>query len=222
MNFTQRYYDSCDIKISEKYKYYVSTKLNVLPVVSMTQIYMKRKSVFIAGTALLGAVVAVLDWTFKLAGLKIPFPLLPTILKFDALGIPMLLSYFLFGFLSGTITSLVSWLSISFRDPFSGFMKFLAEFSTIAGVFLVLRARRPTGKLWKALSMASGVFVRVIVMAIANYALLPLFTTTRIEVVLAWLPAISIFNGIQGMVSVFGGFLVYEAIILRLPSLKAD
>jgi len=171
----------------------------------------------------LGSMVAVLDWIFKIGGLKIPFPLLP-MLRFDALGVLMLLSYFLFGFLSGTITGLVAWISISLRDPtgFSGFMKFLAEFSTIIGVYLVLRARRPASGWWKTLSMVSGVLVRVIIMAAANYLFFPVFTTARVEIVLSWLPAICIFNGIQGVVSVFGGFLLYEAIILRLPSLKAN
>jgi len=190
----------------------------------VSQLYVKRKSVFIAGTALLGAMVAVLDWVFKIAGLKIPFPLLP-FLKFDVLGIPMLLSFFLFGFLSGAITSMVAWLSISFRDPFSGFMKFLAEFSTIIGVYLVLRARRPTSNWWKTISMVSGILVRVIVMAVANILLLPIFmpafykTYTAVIVVI---PLISVFNAIQGAVGVFGGFLFYEAVILRLPSLKTE
>jgi len=187
----------------------------------MSQLYTRRKSVFIAGTAILAAVVVVLDQMTKMAGLKIPFTPPLTFLKFDALGIPMLLSYFLFGFLSGAITSAVAWFSISFRDPFSGFMKFLAEFSTIMGVYLVLRARRPTSNMWKGLAMLSGIMVRVIVMAVANVLLLPLFTTTTIEFVLAWLHLISIFNIIQGAISVFGGFLVYEAVILRLPSLRA-
>jgi len=183
----------------------------------VSQFYIKRKSVFIAGTALLGALVAVLDW----ARLKLPFPLLP-FLTFDALGIPMLLSYFLFGFLSGSITSLVAWFSIGFRDPFKGFMKFLAEFSTIVGVYLILRVHRPINKLWKTLSMISGILMRIIVMAIANYALLPIFTTSRTEIILVWLPLISMFNAVQGAISVLGGFLLYEALILRLPSLKTE
>lgn len=168
--------------------------------------------------------MAVLDWTFKIGGLKILFPPLP-MLKFDALGVLMLLSYFLFGFLSGVITGLVAWLSISLRDPtgFQGFMKFLAEISTIVGVYLVLRTRRPASHWWKILSMTSGVLVRVLVMAVANYFLLPVFVANvSFELALTWLPAISVFNAIQGAVSVFGGFLVYEAVILRLPSLRAD
>ena len=140
----------------------------------------------------------------------------------------MLLSYFLFGFLSGTITSVISWLSISTHDPlfpFSGFMKFLAEFSTIIGVYLVLRARRPTSFSWKLISMISGVSVRVIVMAIANIMLLPVFMSTfykSYEAVIVLIPLISLFNAVQGAISVAGGFLVYEALVLRFSSLKTE
>lgn len=188
----------------------------------MSQLYVKRKSVVLAGTALLGAIVAVLDWTFKIAGLKIPFPPLP-FLKFDFMGIPMLLAYFLFDFPAGVVTSLIAFLSISFRDPFSGFMKFLAEFATIVGVYIVLRARKPSNDKLKILAMFSGVVVRVTLMAIANLLLLPIFMyafyETYLEVIVL-LPLFSFFNAIQGFISVFGGFLFYEAMIRRLPSLK--
>ncbi len=188
----------------------------------MSQLHFKRESVFIAGTALLGAMVAVADWTFKISGLKIPFPLLP-FLRFDLLGIPMLLSYFLFGFLSGFITSMVAWLSIAYRDPFSGFMKFLAEFSTIIGVYLVLRTRRPSSHWVKSISMIVGILVRVVVMAVANILLLPIFMPgfyKTYTAVIVLIPLMSLFNAIQGILSVFGGFLLYEAVVLRLPSLK--
>jgi len=189
----------------------------------MSQLFIKRRSVFVAGTALLGATVAVLDWS----RFKISYPLLP-FLKFDALGIPMLLSYFLFGFLSGMITSVVSWLSISTHDPlfpFSGLMKFLAEFSTITGVYFVLRAHRPTSNRWRTLSMISGISARVITMAVANILLLPIFMSSYYKTyaaVIVLIPLISVFNAVQGAVSVFGGFVVYEAIVLRLPSLKSE
>jgi len=191
----------------------------------MSQLYFKRKSVFIAGTALLGAVVAVLDVMFKIAGLKIPFPLF-TDLKFDALGIPMLLSYFLFGLLSGLITSLIAFFTITLRSgqPFNAFMKFLAEFVTIIGVYLVLRKRGQSvlTKTRKVLAMVSGITVRVLVMNIANVVLLPIFTPyyETPALVIAIVPFISLFNIFQGAVSVFGGFLLYEAVVLRLPSLK--
>jgi riboflavin transporter FmnP len=191
----------------------------------MTQLYVKRKSVFIAGTALLGATVAVLDLMFKIAGLKIPFPWF-TDLKFDALGVPILLSYFLFGLLSGLITSLIEFLTITLRSgqAFNAFMKFLAEFATVIGVYLILRAREPSGltRMRKILAMISGITVRVLVMDVANVLLLPIFTPyyATSTLVIAIVPFISAFNIIQGAVSVFGGFLLYEAVVLRLPSLK--
>jgi len=193
----------------------------------MSQLYIKRKSVFVAGTALLGAIVAVLDVTFKMAGLKIPFPLF-TDLKFDALGIPMLLAYFLFGLFSGAITSGIAFFSITLRSgkAFEAFMKFLAEFVTIVGVYVILRARKQSTfeKKWKFLSMISGVTWRVVVMDVANVLLLPIFTPyyKTQEAVIIIVPFISLFNAIQGAVSVFGGFLLYEAVILRLPSLKTE
>ena len=188
----------------------------------MSQLYVQRKSIILAGTALLGAVVFVLDWTFKIAGLKIPFPLLP-FLKFDFMGIPMLLAYFLFGFPAGIVTSLVAFLSISFRDPtlVSGFMKFLAEFATIVSVYVVLRKRKPSGDKLKLLASISGITVRVALMDIAVVSLLPIvgYYPTHIAVIVL-LPLFSLFNIIQGAISVFGGFLLYEAVIRRLPFLK--
>jgi riboflavin transporter FmnP len=187
----------------------------------MSLFCIRRKSVFVAGTALLGGVVVVLDLVVRL---KIPFPPLPY-LKLDVLGVPMLLSSFLFGFFSGSITSLVAWLTISTRDWFSGFMKFAAEFSTMMGVYIVLKTKGPSSAWWKALAMISGVLVRVIVMAVANIALLPVFYSTlykTYDAVTVLIPLISLFNAVQGAVSVFGGFLVYEAVVLRLPSLKHD
>ncbi len=190
----------------------------------MSRLYVRRKSVFLAGTALLGAVVAVLDWTFKMTGLKILFPLPPlTYLVFDFLGIPMLLAYFLFGLPAGLVTSLVALLSISFRDPtfVKGFMKFLAEFATIVGVYFVLRKRRPPSGRLKLLAIVSGIIVRVVVMDVAVVLLLPIvgYYPTPMVVILL-LPLFSLFNIIQGAISTFGGFFLYEAVIRRLPSLK--
>ncbi len=186
----------------------------------MSQFLFQRKSVRIAGTALLGALVFVLDWTFKMAGLKIPFPFL-TFLRFDLLGIPILIAFFLFGIYSGLTTSVIAMISIAPRDPFSGFMKFLAEFATILGVYLILRAKRPANGWWKATAVGSGVLSRVIVMNMANVLLLPVFMPTfytTYTTVVVLLPLMSLFNAMQGAVSIFGGFLLYEAITFRLFS----
>lgn len=182
--------------------------------------YVKRRSVYIAGTSLFGTLVFVLDWSFKLSGLKIPFPLLP-FLRFDLLGIPILLSFFLFGILSGATTSSIAMLSIAFRDPFSGFMKFLAEFSTILGIYLVFRVKGVTNKRWKIVAIGSGIFFRVLIMSLANVLLLPLFVPTQtLDAVIVLLPLIGMFNIIQGAISIFGGFLFYEAVVLRFQNQK--
>lgn len=166
-----------------------------------------------------------LDVTFKMAGLKIPFPLF-TDLRFDALGIPILLSYFLFGLFSGAVTSGIAFLSITLRSglAFNAFMKFLAEFVTILGVFAIMRIKKHLTfeRKWKILSMISGITMRVVIMDVANVMLLPIFTPyyKTSEAVILIVPFISLFNLIQGAVSLFGGFLLYEAVILRLPSLK--
>jgi riboflavin transporter FmnP len=190
----------------------------------MSLFYIKRKSVLIAGTALLGAIAAILDWTFKLANLKIPFPLMP-VLRFDLLGIPMILALFLFGLASGVTTCAVGALSIAFRGPPNAFLKFVAELSTIIGVYIVLRIKGlgslHSGKV-KLLATGSGITVRVLVMAMTNLLLLPLFFSARytFESVLFLSPAIAVFNVLQGVISAFGGFFVYEAVIRRLPALK--
>ena len=140
----------------------------------MNELYFKRKSVIIAGTALLGTLVFVLDWVFKMSGLKILFPYMPA-LRFDILGVVVLVSFFLFGFYSATTTSLILMFSIGLRDPFSGAMRFIAEFATILGVYLVLRARRPASNSWKIASIGSGILARVGVTAVSNVLLLPIF-----------------------------------------------
>ncbi len=189
----------------------------------MSQLLLQRKSVTIAGTALLGTLVFVLDWGFKVAGLKIPFPFL-TFLRFDLLGVLVLVSFFLFGIYSGFTTSVIAMISIAPRDPFSGFMKFLAEFATILGIYLVLRAKRPANGWWKATAVGSGILSRIIVMNVANVLLLPVFMPTfytTYTAVIVLLPLFSIFNAMQGAIGIFGGFLLYEAIMLRLRS-KSD
>jgi hypothetical protein len=73
--------------------------------------------------------------------------------------------------------------------------------------------------------MISGVSVRVIVMAIANITLLPVFMSTfykSYEAVIVLIPLISLLNAVQGAISVAGGFLVYEALVLRFSSLKTE
>ena len=180
----------------------------------MSRLYTERKSRVIAGTTLLGATVVVLDWLSKIFSLKVPFPILVN-LKFDVIGIPAVMAYLLFGPLSGVVACLVAFLSISFRNPFSGFMKGLAELATVIGAFLILRVKSPPvlHKYKKIFAGISSVALRVVTMAVAIVLFIPTW--------IVYLPAICLFNAIQGTISIAGGFLVYEAILLRLPSLRA-
>jgi len=133
-------------------------------------------STFVAQTAVLGALVVVFDYAMKFSGLKIPFPPL-TYLKFDFTGIPIVLSLLLSCILSGTATSTVAALAILARsgDAVSAFMKGLAEFATVIGMYAanVLLNKRP--KLAKPASFVTGSAARVAVMAIANLIILPNF-----------------------------------------------
>lgn len=190
----------------------------------MGLLYVRRKSVFVAGTALLGAITVTLDWVFKLANLKIPFFLMAD-LRFDLIGIPMILALFLFGLASGIVTCSIGAVSIAVRGPPNALLKFIAEFSTIVGVYIVLRIRGLNalnrGKT-KVFSTVSGITTRVLVMFVANVLLLPLFFSVKytVEIVVLLSPAIAVFNVLQGAISALGGFLIYEAVIRRLPSLK--
>ncbi|MEM2904566.1 MAG: hypothetical protein QW057_06535 [Candidatus Bathyarchaeia archaeon] len=169
----------------------------------------------IAGSAVLGAMVIVLDHAFKWGGVKIPFPLFPR-LRFDLDGIPVVVALLLYGAHSGLMTSAVVFLSISYRDPFSAFMRSLAEFATVLGMVPFYTA---SNRYVKAASMAAGILSRVAVMTVGNYYLLPIFTPTSVEAVVAMLPFIAAFNVVAGALSVFGGYLIYQALIRRVPSL---
>ncbi len=149
--------------------------------------------------------------------LRIPF--VPP-LKFDVVGIPMLMAYFLFGLFPSISTSLVSFAVISSRDPFSGFMKTLAESVSIFGAFIILRGRSPDSSYSKkSIAMIMSIALRTIVMSVANVLLLPVFLPgvyTTPEALIVFLPLIAAFNAVQGTISIFGGFFVYQAVMRRI------
>ncbi len=102
---------------------------------------MTDKTRTIAGTALLAALVVVFDYSMKYSGLKMIFPWLP-FLKFDFTGIPIVLSFYLFGFISSAFTSAIALFAILARsgDFFSASMKALAELFTVVGMAFALQA----------------------------------------------------------------------------------
>ena len=185
---------------------------------------MKINTTTLAGTATLAALVVVFDYTMKYSGLKIIFPLLP-FLKFDFTGIPIVLSLLLFGLIPGTFTSIIASIAILARSGqvVSSSMKGVAEFSTILGMAVglkLLRRFRMVG------SFAIGLTSRVMIMIFVDLALIyagviSLPTSyTDIPAVAALL--VGAFNAVQGILSILGGYSIYEALKRRASSLVKE
>lgn len=182
---------------------------------------MKINTTTLAGTAILAALVVVFDYTLKYSNLKIPFPWLP-FLKFDFTGIPIVLSFLLFGLIPGISASAVASVAILARsgDVLSSSMKGLAEFSTIIGMaigFKLLKKFRIAG------SFAFGVSTRALLMVCVNLALIyvgvmPISLSYK-DVPLTLALLFGVFNVIQGAISVIGGYFIFETIKRRAPSL---
>lgn len=172
---------------------------------------------WIAGTSVLSALTVIFDLSFWALKIKIPFPLLPT-LKFDLDGIPIVLSWLIYGPYSATITSIIVFLTISFRSGavVSAFMKALAEFATVIGL-LILQKPAEASKTRKSAACFLGITIRCIIMGIANIIVFPAFYKKPIEATLALLPFITVFNAIAGAISLTGGLLIYNALLKRLP-----
>ena len=181
---------------------------------------MERRNVTIVGTAVLGALVLVLDYALKFSGLKIPFPWFPA-LKFDFTGLPIILSLFLYGLHSGATTSSIAFLAILLRsgDLIGASMKAIAEFSTILGMAPFINK---SGRIGKSLSIILGLTFRVVAMSLFNLAVLPIFYSAYYPTFLAavlFLPLLAAFNIVAGSISIFGGSLLYEALVRRIPTL---
>jgi len=136
----------------------------------------KLRTKEITGTAMLGALVVVLDYAFKFMGIKIPFPLFPA-MRFDLDGIPIVLALFFYGSYSSSATCLVAFVAILARSgaALSATMKALAEFGTILGMipFYKMSSRRSQG-----LGIISGLLTRVVIMVLANLAASPANTSS--------------------------------------------
>lgn len=182
---------------------------------------MKINTKTLAGTAILSALVVVFDYTLKYSNLKIPFPWVPY-LKFDFTGIPIVVSLLLFGLIPAAFTSVVASAAILARsgDFIGSPMKGLAEFSTILGMAIGLA-------LFKRFRIVSssflGIVSRVLIMTIANFALIYAGIMTiyvsYVNVPLIYALLLGFFNAIQGIIGIVGGYSIYEAIKRRAPSL---
>ena len=179
------------------------------------------KTAKVTGTAILAAMVIVFDYALKFSGLKIPFPWMP-VLKFDFTGVPIVLSYLLFGASSAASTSLVACLGIVARsgDVVGGSMKALAEFSTVMGL---AAGRRLMGGADRVVSvrgvcvLASALLARIIVMIFFNLVVLPGYYGLPLGAVLGMLPLVGVFNGLQGALTVGMGQALHVAYRRRVP-----
>jgi riboflavin transporter FmnP len=169
----------------------------------------------LTGTAILAALVIVFDYTLKFSGLKIPFPWMP-FLKFDFTGVPIVISFLLFGTSSSAITSTIACLGIVIRsgDLIGGVMKGIAEFSTVLGMALGLRlmGQFKTGsRSTKVISVIHGVLLRILSMSVWNLIVLPYAYGLPLNAVVGMLPLLGVFNGIQGTITASIGHMLYEA-----------
>lgn len=166
---------------------------------------MRKDATTLAGTAVLGALVVVFDYSLKYSGLKIPFPWLPY-LKFDFTGTPIVFSLLLFGLTSGATTSAVAFLAILARsgDVIGASMKALAEFFTVLGMAFGRRLKTGDARPSKVLSIVFGITFRCAIMLPANLLLFPQTATIMISILTV------AFNAVQGIISVAVGYLLYN------------
>jgi riboflavin transporter FmnP len=182
---------------------------------------MKSNAKVVAGTAALSSLAVVFDYALKYSNLKIPFPWLP-FLKFDFTGIPIVISALLFGLIPGIFTSVVVSVGILARsgDMIGSTSKGLAEFSTIIGMLIGLRIFR---RFRDVSSVSIGLISRVLIMTVVNLALvytgLLLLPSVYGQAAYAWVLIVGTFNLAQGAISAVGGFVFFEAIKKRAPSL---
>ncbi|MBS7635620.1 hypothetical protein KEJ34_09140 [Candidatus Bathyarchaeota archaeon] len=152
----------------------------------------------------------------KYSGLKIIFPWLP-FFKFDFTGVPILLSFYILGFYSSLFSSAVALFAILARsgDVLGASMKALAEFSTVAGVAFSMKV---IPKFKRHMPIIFGVLFRCTIMFFATLIILPLFTQTSFMTILLQSHLYAAFNAIQGIISIFGGMLLQEAVRKKIPA----
>jgi len=136
--------------------------------------------------------------------LDIPFPLLPKI-SWDLTGLPMMISLLLYGLPCGVYTCIIGCSIIFLRgNVYGGIFKVLAELSTLAGFAVARRGL--------VVDTVKAVISRVLVMAIANYGLLPIFYGIPERVVVTLLWPIAIFNVTQALINIIPAYIIYTRV----------
>jgi hypothetical protein len=175
----------------------------------------RSKSSTLTGTALLAALVIVFDYALKFSGLKIPFPDAdPQVRLHGDTNCPEPLHVW---HALALTTSLVAFVGIVARsgDMIGATMKFAAEFSTVLGLGLGIKAaERFAPRVQKGSGLALGLAFRIVAMSVANILVLPLYGYPQL-VVYGMLPLIAVFNIASGAITVLLGASYIEAIKRR-------
>jgi riboflavin transporter FmnP len=171
----------------------------------------------LTGTAILAALVLVFDYTLKFSGLKIPFPWMP-FLKFDFTGIPIIIALLLYGLPSATTTSIVASLGIIARsgDLIGGSAKGVAELSMVIGVAVGLKLLEKANLRKMTIVFVIGIFTRIIVMSVWNLLILPNFYGIPFNTTIGMLPLLALFNAMQGAITMFLGYFLYQSYLKRV------
>lgn len=185
-----------------------------------------RRTVTIAGAALLGATA------FIISALRLEVPFFPlTYLKFDLTEIPDFLSYLLFGFRWGIMTSLIHFLVLSTvsGNVLGASMKLIAVISMMLGYWIF--SSKLKGNKAYILGSIGGVILRVIVMSLFNiiilwilfpqwldyaYYLLNLFgfnVKSKFEVLIWTIILTAIYNTIHTILTVALSIFIHRVIL---------
>jgi riboflavin transporter FmnP len=160
---------------------------------------MKIGSREIAVASILGALAAMSEMIVG-PPFDVPFPLLPRI-SWDFTGIPIMVSVFLYGPVTGVYTCLIGCSVIFLRgNVYGGVLKVIAELATILA-FIILRRG--------IVSNAVGAITsRVLVMTVANFFLLQLFYGMPELVVMGLLIPIGFFNVTQALINIIPAYQI--------------
>jgi riboflavin transporter FmnP len=130
----------------------------------------------------------------------VPFPLLPWI-SWDVTGIPIMVSLFLYGPITGVYTCLIGCSVIFLRgNVYGGVLKVIAELATLLA-FTILRKGVAT-------NTVGAITSRVLVMTVANFFLLQLFYGTSEPDVVGLLVPIGLFNVTQALINIIPAYFI--------------
>ena len=170
------------------------------------QFLQKIKAREVAAASMLGALAALWE-IIPGPPFDIPFPMFPpqTRISLDLTGMPMMISLLFYGPISGVYTSLIGCSIIFLRGNVpGGIFKLMAELATLLGFILVKKNM--------IIKSILAVTIRVVVMTVTSYYLMPVFYGASSAFAASLLVPLAIFNVIQALINIIPTYLVYSRI----------